>query len=91
MPAFASARAWRNSLAGRETAPPRAYWPVLSKLLQTMPLSMAIITVAAGAFVLLLGFHEPHMALAIVYAAFGCANLIFGASIMAARFRAIWR
>lgn len=91
MPAFGSARAWRKSLAGRETAPPRAYAPVLWKLLRTMPLSIAVIGLAVGAFVLLLGFYEPNMALAIVYVAFGGANLIWGALIVAARFQAIRR
>ncbi|PKP93236.1 MAG: hypothetical protein CVT77_06195 [Alphaproteobacteria bacterium HGW-Alphaproteobacteria-16] len=89
IPVFGSRRAWRRSLAGRETTPPRAYRPVARKLLKMMPLSMAIYSLFFGVVGLILGFNEANMAPATVYVAVGCAMLFFGGSIVAARRRAI--
>jgi hypothetical protein len=91
IPVFGLRHTWRRSLAGRETAPPRAYWPTLWKLLRTMPLSMAFIVLNVGAVGVLFGLYEPNIALAVVYTAFGCAMLLFSGAIVASRFRRIPR
>jgi hypothetical protein len=78
--------AWRKTLIGRETVPPRAFKPVLRKLLRAMPLRMAIFGTAFGIGSLVSGLNEPNWILATLYVAAGCMMLFFGGAIFAARF-----
>lgn len=48
IPALRSRRAWRKSIAGRPTSPPRPFQPVQRKLLATMPISMVVMTLLIG-------------------------------------------
>lgn len=87
IPVFGSRRAWRRSLKGRQTFAPRAYGPVLWKLLPKMPLSILFCSVILGLAVLASSYKEPITALAIIYAATGGAMLLFGVLIVIARVR----
>jgi hypothetical protein len=86
IPIFGSRRAWRKSLIGRETLPPRSYASVRQKLLAAMPYRMAFGGVIVGAVGLVSGLSERDTAIKIVYLVAGAVMLIFGVSILVARF-----
>ena len=86
IPVFGSRRAWRKSLAGRETLSPRAYKPVARKLLRAMPLRMAVLSLIFGLSLLFAGLNERSLVLAAIYIAGGCAMLVFAGSAVIARF-----
>lgn len=83
---FGSRRAWRKSIKGRETLPPRAYWPLARKLLRAMPLQMAVLSLIFGLSFMLAGLNEPRLIFAGIYFAGGTAMLAFAGSAAIARF-----
>ena len=85
IPMFGSRRAWRRSLEGRETLPPRAYRPVARKLLRTVPPGMAVTSLIVGLSLLLAGMKAPGLILAVIYCGGGCACLAFGGSAVVTR------
>lgn len=87
IPVFRSRRGWRKALTGRETVQPRAYLPVAWKLMNNMPLSMALYALILGAMGLLAGVNEPNVVFATTYFAAAAAMLFFGGFIVASRFK----
>jgi hypothetical protein len=85
IPALGSRKAWRKSLKGRQTLPPRAFNPVMMKLLAAMPRRMAFLGVAFGFAGLVQGSSEPNALLAGLFIFGGGAMLVFGSSIALAR------
>lgn len=77
IPALGSRRAWRKSLSGRQSLPPRPYKPVQRKLLASMPVSMAVVALLFGVFGVLSGFAEPSPVLKVIYVGGGCAAFLF--------------
>ena len=92
IPAFGSRRAWRASITGRETLPPRAYGPTGRKLWAAMPWRMAVFGILFGIVFLIggvAGLQTPHTTQALLWALLsivaGALMLASGISIALAR------
>ena len=70
IPALGSRRAWRNSIAGRPTVPPRAHGPVQRKIFETMPWHIGPLMLLVGMATLIQGLNATGL--------LGRANLLFG-------------
>lgn len=86
IPALGSRRAWRKSIAGRPTSPPRPFQPVQRKLLATMPISMVVMTLLIGLPLALSGLAELQTIGGLARAVGGLLAVVFGAQIIFAKF-----
>ncbi|WCM27425.1 hypothetical protein NDN01_00345 [Sphingomonas sp. QA11] len=85
IPALGSRRAWRRSIAGRPTSPPRSFRPAQQKLLASMPISMALIAFLFGVPLALSGLVELQTISGLVRAVGGLLAVVFGAQIIYAK------
>lgn len=81
---FGSRAAWHKSIANRQLVPPRPYFPVLRKLLATMPLSMAASGLLFGLIGLTVGIAEPRLVWAVLWLLGGFLMSVFAVSIILA-------
>jgi hypothetical protein len=85
IPIFGSRNAWRQSLTGRQLAPPRSAWPVQKKMLAHMPLSFVVAAVGAGAVFIKRSNAASTTFIKFGYIIGGGMALIFAITIVAAK------
>lgn len=85
IPALGSRRAWRHSIANRQTVAPRPYLPMLHKLLAVMPIQMALVSALFGAASIVSGLSAGDSMLGLGYFVGGIVLAVFGVSSLIAR------
>ena len=87
IPVLGSRRAWRMAIAGRATAPTRAFKPVQRELLAALPMSMVFFALLIGIPLSLSGLAELQTLGGLARAMGGLLAVAFGAQIAFAKFR----
>lgn len=86
IPALGSRRAWRKSIAGRPTSPPRSFQPAQRKLLAAMPISVVVMALLIGVPLALSGLAELQTMGGLARVVGGLLAVVFGAQIIFAKF-----